>query len=591
MRRKLLFHVLTAASILTASATHAENTILQRALRDELARSMKELQLEDLERPYFISYHVHEMRSRSSSATFGSLLTSQKSRSRTLTVEVRVGDYALDNTNFRAFAFGGTGVVRMRGSSVGLTLEDNYDELRRKIWLATDGAYKKALEDLAKKRAALQNKTRTEEIPDFSREAPATEVDEMAPAVLDLAAMERRARQLSALFHEMPDIHTSRVRCSGSNTTVHYLNSEGSSFTRTSSLLAFTAVAATQAPDGMALQDFVAVYARSTDGLPDDRDLAARIGALGERLRKLRLAPVVERFTGPVIFSGQAATELFNQGFVPYLLSTRRALTDNPDYERFYPQKKENPFMDRIGVRVLPDFLSVRAAPLTDVYKKRPLLGGYRIDDEGVPARPTRLVSKGVLETLLTTRTPVRGIDRSTGSRRGPGVAPGNILVEPEMGLSEELIRKEFFKLIRRQKKEYGYIVTQVANPLYMIGETRDAYYLSEPSNEEIKVENPIYVYRVFLDGRKELVRNAQFAGIGAHTFKDIVQVSSAQALNTLPFRSQDDSSPFSGTLRGRQVLTSIATPRMVLFEDITLKPPTGEIPKAPVSPHPYFDR
>ena len=387
MHRKILFHVVTAASILTASAIHAENTILQRALRDELARSMKELQLEDLERPYFISYHVHEMRSRSSSATFGSLLTSQKSRSRTLTVEVRVGDYALDNTNFRAFAFGGTGVVRMRGSSVGLTLEDNYDELRRKIWLATDGAYKKALEDLAKKRAALQNKTRTEEIPDFSREGPATEVDEMAPAVLDLAAMERRARQLSALFHEMPDIHTSRVRCSGSNTTVHYLNSEGSSFTRTSSLLAFTAVAATQAPDGMALQDFVAVYARSTDGLPDDRDLAARIGALGERLRKLRLAPVVERFTGPVIFSGQAATELFNQGFVPYLLSTRRALTDNPDYERFYPQKKENPFMDRIGVRVLPDFLSVRAAPLTDVYKKRPLLGGYRIDDEGVPAR------------------------------------------------------------------------------------------------------------------------------------------------------------------------------------------------------------
>jgi hypothetical protein len=355
-------------------------------------------------------------------------------------------------------------------------------------------------------------------------------------------------------------------------------------------LLAFTAVAATQAPDGMALQDFVAVYARSTDGLPDDRDLAARIGALGERLRKLRLAPVVERFTGPVIFSGQAATELFNQGFVPYLLSTRRALTDNPDYERFYPQKKENPFMDRIGVRVLPDFLSVRAAPLTDVYKKRPLLGGYRIDDEGVPARPTRLVSKGVLETLLTTRTPVRGIDRSTGSRRGPGVAPSNILVEPEMGLSEELIRKEFFKLIRRQKKEYGYIVTHVANTLYTIGETRDAYYLSGPSNEEIKVENPIYVYRVFLDGRKELVRNAQFAGIGAHTFKDIVQVSSAQAVNTFPFRSQDNSSPFSGR-RGRQVLASIVTPRMVLFEDITLKPPTGEIPKAPVSPHPYFDR
>ena len=30
--------------------------------------------------------------------------------------------------------------------------------------------------------------------------------------------------------------------------------------------------------------------------------------------------------------------------------------------------------------------------------------------------------------------------------------------------------------------------------------------------------------------------------------------------------------------------------PRMVLFEDITLKPPSGEIPKVPVSVHPFFD-
>ena len=105
------------------------------------------------------------------------------------------------------------------------------------------------------------------------------------------------------------------------------------------------------------------------------------------------------------------------------------------------------------------------------------------------------------------------------------------------------------------------------------------------------KLKNPIYVYRVFLDGRKELVRNAEFAGFGAHTFKDIIQVSATHAVNTVPFRSQDNSSPFSGALRGRQVLTSIVTPRMVLFEDITLKPPTGEISKAPVSPHPYFER
>ncbi len=587
MRKRTFIHVLTI--FLAFSAVHAQDDILQRALRDELARSMQQLQLEDLERPYFISYRVREMKSKSNSATFGSLLNSSERHSRELSVEVRVGDYALDNTNFRSFSFGGTGVVRMYGGSMQLPLEDNYDELRRQIWLATDGAYKKALEDLARKRATLQNKTRTEEIPDFSREESATEVHETPPATLDLDALDRRVRQLSSLFHEMPDIYTSRVRFNGSNTSVHYLNSEGSSFSRTSSSLAFIAIAATQAPDGMPLEDFVAVYARSPEDLPSDNELTAQINALGERLKQLRQAPLVERYTGPVIFSGQAATELFNQGFVPYMLSTRRALTDNPQYERFYPQKKENPFLDKIGVRVLPEFLSVRAEPLMDAYKKQPLFGGYRVDDEGVPARPVRLVREGVLETLLTTRTPVRGIDQSTGSRRGPSVAPSNILVEAEKGLSEKQIREEFFKLIKRQKKQYGYIVTHIANPSYNVSEPQVIYYSSDSSNDEAKLKNAIFVYKVYLDGRQELVRNAEFTGIGLHTFKDIVKVSRTHAVNTVPFRSQDNSSPFSG--RGESVLVSIVTPRMVLFEDITIKPPSGEIPKSPVSVHPFFDK
>lgn len=67
-------------------------------------------------------------------------------------------------------------------------------------------------------------------------------------------------------------------------------------------------------------------------------------------------------------------------------------------------------------------------------------------------------------------------------------------------------------------------------------------------------------------------------------------EITETQVGNTVPFRSEDNSSPFSGSGRGRLVLVSIVIPRMVLFEDITLKPPTGEIAKPPASPHPYFD-
>ena len=66
-------------------------------------------------------------------------------------------------------------------------------------------------------------------------------------------------------------------------------------------------------------------------------------------------------------------------------------------------------------------------------------------------------------------------------------------------------------------------------------------------------------------------------------------EITETHVGNTVPIRSEDTSSPFSGGGCGRLVLVGIVTPRMILFEDITLKPPTGEIAKPPVSPHPFF--
>jgi hypothetical protein len=126
--------------------TANQESALSRAMRDELSRSKKDLRLAQLESPYFISYQIREVQDVDISASSGSLLTSGENRSRMLTVELRVGDYALDNTNF----FAGPGFAFTRNRSFfgfnELPLDDNYLEFRRVIWLATDSAYKQALE-------------------------------------------------------------------------------------------------------------------------------------------------------------------------------------------------------------------------------------------------------------------------------------------------------------------------------------------------------------------------------------------------------------------------------------------------------------
>ena len=158
--------------LLTGLPLQAQENVLMKALRDEMGRTMERLQLEDMDRPYYVAYWVRESEGRGSTAILGGLLgRGRGTGSRFLSVELRVGDHDLDNTNFMDFGRLRSRVVR-DGFPVSLPLRDDYKELRRQIWLATDGAYKQAVHSLAKKRATLQNKTRVEIIPDFSREEP-----------------------------------------------------------------------------------------------------------------------------------------------------------------------------------------------------------------------------------------------------------------------------------------------------------------------------------------------------------------------------------------------------------------------------------
>src|SRR3970040_998244 len=71
-----------------------------RAMRDELERSKTRLRIENQERPFYIEYRLLDVDVRAVTASFGALLSSQTSRNRFMSVDVRVGDYKLDSSKF-----------------------------------------------------------------------------------------------------------------------------------------------------------------------------------------------------------------------------------------------------------------------------------------------------------------------------------------------------------------------------------------------------------------------------------------------------------------------------------------------------------
>ena len=117
-------------------------------------------------------HDVHDERSSSIVASFGALQRSDDSRSRFATVEVRVGDYQLDNTHPIR---GDSGRRSPRISQVALPLTDDEKPIRLALWRATDRTFKQASEALTRVKTNVAAKIKEEDpAPDFSREEPQT---------------------------------------------------------------------------------------------------------------------------------------------------------------------------------------------------------------------------------------------------------------------------------------------------------------------------------------------------------------------------------------------------------------------------------
>src|SRR3954453_5488091 len=105
---KIVFGLL---AILLPVCAQEKDDLVMKAMNDELARTVGQLHVPDLAKPYFISYRVDDLDSAVVSATLGSITLSNPLRTRIIGVEVRVGDYTFDNTNYvSAQSFGGGGM-------------------------------------------------------------------------------------------------------------------------------------------------------------------------------------------------------------------------------------------------------------------------------------------------------------------------------------------------------------------------------------------------------------------------------------------------------------------------------------------------
>lgn len=574
MKRAICILSLVIFSFVTFAS--AEDDVVMKAMRDELSRSMSQLHLEKLEKPYFIAYRVDENSTVNVGATLGELTGSTQNRNRVLSVQVRVGDYALDNTNFFSPAgFGSRGYV-------GLPLDNDYEQIRREIWLATDDQYKAATAAFSDKKSVLQRRQGEAELPDFIKGTPANVKQAQLVLKPDVAGVEKLARDISATFKGSPEIVASGVSIVISSNYVRFINSEGTEFARAEPLLIINVGAQTLATDGTPLEDSFQVYATSLDALAGD-SLLKRTRELATRIKGLRTAPVVERYNGPVLFEDEGAGEVFAQVFAPAVVSGRFPIAAEPQFEAQMQQVLDQfgaSLADRIGGRVMPESFDVVDNPKPESFGGVTLLGSQPIDDEGTPTRETKLVEGGMLQGLLATRVPTRQTTASTGSAGPGGPTPSNVFVTSKNGKPLTELRQQLLKMAKARGYDYG-IVVRHAGSNGLSGLTRMAVRMMNAN----ATGGSLAVYKVYADGHEELAR-ADISPLNLTAFKDIVAAGDKPVVYNGPF-IQLIGSMISGGRGGNALISYIVPP--LLFEEVTLKKPTGPTPKPPLVASPLM--
>ena len=159
------------------------------------------------EAPYFVQYIVEDGTNFNCQATLGGLLGSGVSTYRAPRVIVRVGGYAFDNTNAIY-----TGQIRgARYDSGRWPVEFSREQVQQDLWLATDRAYKAAVQEITLKKSALQNVTLSEKLNDFAKQEPVVKLLPVAQAKTDEKKWNDVARRLSAVLAAYPKVMDSRV--------------------------------------------------------------------------------------------------------------------------------------------------------------------------------------------------------------------------------------------------------------------------------------------------------------------------------------------------------------------------------------------
>ena len=594
----LLFLVMSSGMVAGAQVSQDNDHTLQ-AMRDEMnrAKTRLELKIPNIDRPvrpYYVEYRLLDLEVREVVAEYGTILSSTHTRNRFMDVESRVGSHKLDSSNFVSDD-GFRGFIGPTGS---VGIDRDYDSLRQDLWIATDQAFKEAVETYSRKQAYLSSLARQSDIDDFAKAEPIKLIEPLETPDWTGRNWDQEARETSATLRAFSEIHESRVTYYLVYATEYLLTSEGTEIRQNRHFAGIEAGLGTFAADGVPLNHFYATYATHPAGLPGVETVRKGLNVAGTELMALRAAPPAQDYTGPVLFEARAAASIVAQVLGPAVNGARPPISFSPVMEQMLGNLGgKSDWVGRLGARVLPSGVTAVDDPGAKDFHGTPLIGGYAVDDEGVRAEKVTLVESGNFKGELMSRRPGPDSSQSNGHGRAAFLndakpTMSNLFFSSAETLSAADLKKKFLDSCRAEKLNYCLVVREMDNPALSLLHQEDFSELlaSYGGGAGAGDRLPLVVYRVYPDtSREEIIRGSRIVGLNSRALRNLAGIGNDSFVFNY---MQSQINGFAGTALGAfgsaqsGLPASVVAPSL-LFEELEVRGARGEAKRLPLLPPP----
>jgi len=526
--------ICTILLLLSAFSAVAQNDVIIKAMKDEIARNMNELRLEDQSKPFFIGYGINDYNVYGAYASLGAIIQSGDAVNRTKNVRVIVGDYEFNDESLDNNMFSNPGA-----GEIELPIENDYAGIRRALWVTTDGVFKSASMKFNRHKQTLkeQNKKLTE-LPHrtFAKVPVENIVQEGNFMPVNYQKLDEYIRNISAVFKTYPEIENSGVVGTYVYGHRYVVTSEGTTVKVPTQICFVQVSAQTKTPDGGFTFDAFTLQVNHPNELPPLDAAVSKTKALVEKLMITREQPTFEEdYAGPVLFLNSSVSTVVLGTFFG---GEEGLMASNTIRSTNGFRMETGPTIDaKIGKNFVDNAITIKSKPTLKQFNGETLFGAFEIDSEGVrPKDELVLVENGVLQNLMNDRSITHSSQTANGHADGPGV----IELTVKGGVTEAALKQKLIQTAKEEGLDFAIIIKE------------------SPSD----VMGMVDVYKVSLEtGEEKFFRAASIDNLTLRSFKKI-----GGATSDLQVRHQSEGG-----------IVSLIVPTGLLLNDVTITP--GAVP------------